>query len=161
MSDELMMTMTGNLTADPELRTTSNGMQVVNFTIAHTARIYNRNTGQWEDGSATFMRCSAWRDLADHIASSLSKGMPVVATGRISQRSYQAQDGSTRTVIEMTVDDIGASLKRATSQVTRIQSNNHGAMSTAPQTSSHNGNGQGFGIPEDDPSDPFNQPAEF
>ncbi|KFI76568.1 single-stranded DNA-binding protein [Bifidobacterium mongoliense] len=161
MSDELTMTMTGNLTADPELRTTSKGMSVVNFTIAHTTRSFNRSTSQWEDGSATFMRCSAWRDLADHIASSLSKGMAVVATGRISQRSYQVQDGSTRTVIEMTVDDIGASLKRATSQVTRIQSNNHGAMSTAPQTSSHNGNGQGFGIPEDDPSDPFNQPAEF
>ncbi|MEE8667449.1 MAG: single-stranded DNA-binding protein [Bifidobacterium mongoliense] len=160
MSDELTMTMTGNLTADPELRTTSKGMSVVNFTIAHTTRSFNRNTSQWEDGSATFMRCSAWRDLADHIASSLSKGMAVVATGRIAQRSYQAQDGSTRTVIEMTVDDIGASLKRATSVTTRVQSgkgNQRNDRRTAPQQ----GDGQGFGVPEDDPSDPFNQPAEF
>lgn len=160
MSDELTMTMTGNLTADPELRTTSKGMSVVNFTIAHTTRSFNRSTSQWEDGSATFMRCSAWRDLADHIASSLSKGMAVVATGRISQRSYQAQDGSTRTVIEMTVEDIGASLKRATSVTTRLQSgkgNQRNERRNAPQQ----GNGQGFGVPEDDPSDPFNQPAEF
>lgn len=160
MSDELTMTMTGNLTADPELRTTSSGMSVVNFTIAHTARSFNRTTNQWEDGAATFMRCSAWRDLADHIASSLSKGMSVVATGRIAQRSYQAQDGSNRTVIEMTVDDIGASLRRATSVTTRVQSgkgNQRNDRRTAPQQ----GDGQGFGVPEDDPSDPFNQPAEF
>jgi single-strand DNA-binding protein len=160
MSDELTMTMTGNLTADPELRTTSSGMSVVNFTIAHTARSFNRNTSQWEDGAATFMRCSAWRDLADHIASSLSKGMSVVATGRIAQRSYQAQDGSTRTVIEMTVDDIGASLKRATSVTTRLQSGK-GKQRNERRTAPQQGDGQGFGVPEDDPSDPFNQPAEF
>lgn len=160
MSDELTMTMTGNLTADPELRTTSSGMSVVNFTIAHTARSFNSNTSQWEDGAATFMRCSAWRDLADHIASSLSKGMSVVATGRIAQRSYQSQDGSTRTVIEMTVDDIGASLKRATSVTTRTQSNK-GNQCNERRNAPQQDHVRGFAEPGDDPSDPFNQPAEF
>ena len=111
MAGETIITVVGNLTADPELRTTGNGASVASFTIASTARTYNRNTGQFEDGNALFMRCSAWRDLAGHCAQSLSKGMRVIATGRLSQRSYQAQDGTNRTVVEMTVDEIGPSLR--------------------------------------------------
>lgn len=106
MAGETIITVVGNLTADPELRTTGNGASVASFTIASTARTYNRNTGQFEDGNALFMRCSAWRDLAEHCASTLSKGMRVIAQGRLQQRSYQAQDGSNRTVIEMTIDEI-------------------------------------------------------
>ena len=122
MAGETVITIVGNLTADPELRTTSAGAQVASFTIASTPRTWNRNTGQFEDGQALFMRCSAWRDMAEHCAQSLSKGMRVIAQGRLQQRSYQAQDGSNRTVIELQVDEIGPSLKYATAQVQKMQS---------------------------------------
>ena len=122
MAGETVITIIGNLTADPELRTTSAGAQVASFTIASTPRSWNRNTNQFEDGQALFMRCSAWRDLATHCAQSLAKGMRVIAQGRLQQRSYQAQDGSNRTVIELQVDEIGPSLKYATAQVQKMQS---------------------------------------
>ena len=120
MAGETILTIVGNLTADPELRTTGTGTQVCGFTIASTPRVWNRQANQYEDGQSLFMRCSAWRDLAGHCAQSLSKGMRVVATGRLSQRSYQAQDGTNRTVVEMTVDEIGPSLRYATAQVTKL-----------------------------------------
>ena len=122
MAGETVITIVGNLTADPELRTTSAGAQVASFTIASTPRTWNRNTGQFEDGQALFMRCSAWRDLAEHCVRSLAKGMRVIAQGRLQQRSYQAQDGSNRTVIELQVDEIGPSLRYATAQVQKMQS---------------------------------------
>ena len=119
MAGETVITIVGNLTADPELRTIGSGATVASFTIASTPRTWNRQTNQFEDGQALFMRCSAWRDLADHCAQSLKKGMRVIATGRLQQRSYQAQDGSQRTVVEMQLDEIGPSLRYATAQVTR------------------------------------------
>lgn len=122
MAGETIITVVGNLTSDPELRALSNGASVASFTIASTPRTFNRNTNQFEDGPALFMRCSAWRDLAEHCANSLSKGMRVIAQGRLSQRSYQAQDGSNRTVVELTVDEIGPSLRYATAQVKRQSS---------------------------------------
>lgn len=122
MAGETVITIVGNLTADPELRTTSAGAQVASFTIASTPRSWNRSTNQFEDGQALFMRCSAWRDMAEHCAQSLSKGMRVIAQGRLQQRSYQAQDGSNRTVIELQVDEIGPSLRYATAQVQKMQS---------------------------------------
>lgn len=122
MAGETVITIIGNLTADPELRTTSNGSAVANFSIAATPRVYDRQSDQWVDGDALFLRCSAWRDLATHCAQSLAKGMRVIAQGRLQQRSYQAQDGSNRTVIEMTVDEIGPSLRYATAQVQKMQS---------------------------------------
>lgn len=122
MAGETVITIVGNLTADPETRTTQNGGTVCNFTIASTPRSWNRNTNQFEDGQALFMRCSAWRDLATHCAQSLAKGMRVIAQGRLQQRSYQAQGGSNRTVIELQVDEIGPSLKYATAQVQKMQS---------------------------------------
>ena len=114
---ETVITIVGNLTADPEIRTTSQGAQVASFTIANTARVYNKQTGQYEDGAALFMRCSAWNDLAQHCAQSLAKGMRVIAQGRLKQHSYQAQDGTNRTVVELQVDEIGPSLRYATAQV--------------------------------------------
>ena len=117
---ETVITIVGNLTADPELRTTGQGAQVASFTIANTPRQYNRQTGQYEDGAALFMRCSAWRDMASHCAQSLSKGMRVIAQGRLQQHSYQAQDGTNRTVMELQVDEIGPSLRYATAQVTKL-----------------------------------------
>lgn len=122
MAGETVITIIGNLTADPEIRTTGSGASVASFTIASTPRTWNRSTNQFEDGQALFMRCSAWRDLATHCAQSLAKGMRVIAQGRLQQRSYQAQDGSQRTVIELQVDEIGPSLKYATAQVQKMQS---------------------------------------
>lgn len=144
MSDETMLTIAGNLTADPELRTVK-GASVVNFTIASTPRVYDRNSKQWSDGQALFMRCTAWRDLADHIGASLSKGMRVIAQGRLSQRSYQSRDGQSRTVVELTVDEIGPSLRHATCQVTRSP-HAHGFTPNANREPD-----QGA------PTDPFNQ----
>lgn len=134
MAGETVITIVGNLTAEPELRTTRNGGAVANFSIASTPRTWNRNTNQFEDGQALFLRCSAWRDLASHCAQTLRKGMRVIAQGRLQQRSYQAQDGSNRTVIEMTVDEIGPSLRYATAQVQKMQSGGY-------QGSSVNGGG--------------------
>ena len=119
MAGETVITIIGNLTADPELRTTGGGATVASFTIASTPRNWNRQANQFEDGQALFMRCSAWGDMAGHCIQSLHKGMRVIAQGRLSQRSYQAQDGTNRTVVEMTVDEIGPSLRYATAQVTK------------------------------------------
>lgn len=122
MAGETVITVVGNLTADPEMRTTRNGSTVANFSIAATPRVFDKQSNQWVDGDALFLRCSAWRDLATHCAQSLSKGMRVIAQGRLQQRSYQAQDGSNRTVIELQVDEIGPSLRYATAQVQKMQS---------------------------------------
>lgn len=122
MAGETVITVVGNLTADPEMRTTRNGSTVANFSIAATPRVFDKQSNQWVDGDALFLRCSAWRDLATHCAQSLAKGMRVIAQGRLQQRSYQAQDGSNRTVIELQVDEIGPSLRYATAQVQKMQS---------------------------------------
>lgn len=122
MAGETVITIVGNLTADPELRTTRNGGTVANFSIASTPRVFDKQSNQWVDGDALFLRCTAWRDMAEHCANSLAKGMRVIAQGRLQQRSYQAQDGSNRTVIELQVDEIGPSLKYATAQVQKMQS---------------------------------------
>lgn len=122
MAGETVITVVGNLTADPEMRTTRNGSTVANFSIAATPRVFDKQSNQWVDGDALFLRCSAWRDLASHCAQTLRKGMRVIAQGRLQQRSYQAQDGSNRTVIELQVDEIGPSLKYATAQVQKMQS---------------------------------------
>ena len=125
MAGETYLTIVGNLTADPEMRTTSNGGTVANLTIASTPRQFNRNSGQWEDGEALFMRCSAWdsqyNPMASNIQASLSKGMRVIARGRLEQRSYQDREGNNRTVVEMRLDEIGPALSRNTAQVTRNQ----------------------------------------
>ena len=140
MAGETIITIVGNLTADPELRTTSSGASVCSFTIASTPRTYNRQTGQFEDGQPLFLRCSAWRDLAQHCAQSLAKGMRVIAQGRLQQRSYQAQDGSNRTVLELQIDDIGPSLRYATTQVSRTSH-------TQAQQGAYTGGATGYGNP--------------
>ena len=140
MAGETIITIIGNLTADPELRTTGQGSAVCNLTIASTPRTYNRQTGQWEDGQPLFLRCSAWRDLAQHCAQSLAKGMRVIAQGRLQQRSYQAQDGSNRTVLELQIDDIGPSLRYATTQVSRTSH-------TQAQQGAYTGGATGYGNP--------------
>lgn len=132
MANETTITIVGNLTADPELRTLQSGVSVVTFSIASTPRTFDKNQNQWVDGATLFMRCQAWRDLAEHIATSLAKGMRVVATGSLSQRTYEDQTGVKHTVVEMTVDEIGASLRYATCQVTKT-STSTGFTGSTPQ----------------------------
>lgn len=113
------ITIVGNLVADPELRFTPSGAAVANFRIASTPRTFNRETNQWEDGEALFLTCNVWRQAAENVAESLSKGMRVVVTGRLKQRSYETKEGEQRTVFEVEVDEVGPSLKYATASVNR------------------------------------------
>ena len=122
MAGETIITVVGNLTADPELRYTQNGLPVANFTIASTPRNFDRAANEWKDGEALFLRASVWREFAEHVAGSLTKGMRVIATGRLKQRSYETREGEKRTSIELEVDEIGPSLRYATAQVTRAAS---------------------------------------
>lgn len=126
MAGETVITVVGNLTADPELRYTQNGLPVANFTIASTPRTFDRQANEWKDGDALFLRASVWREFAEHVAGSLTKGMRVVAQGRLRQRSYQDREGNNRTSIELEVDEIGPSLRYATAQVTRAASGGAG-----------------------------------
>lgn len=138
MAGETIITVVGNLTADPELRYTQNGLPVANFTIASTPRNFDRQANEWKDGEALFLRASCWREFAEHVAGSLTKGMRVIATGRLKQRSYQDREGNNRTAIELEVDEIGPSLRYATAQVTRAASSNGrvatGSPSSEPST---------------------------
>lgn len=113
------ITIVGNLVADPELRFTPSGAAVANFRIASTPRTFNKDTNQWEDGEALFLTCNVWRQAAENVAESLSKGMRVVVTGRLKQRSYETKEGEQRTVFEVEVDEVGPSLKYATATVNR------------------------------------------
>ncbi|ARD42607.1 single-stranded DNA-binding protein [Actinomyces gaoshouyii] len=119
MAGDTVITIIGNLTADPEMRFTPSGAAVASFTIASTPRTFNRQTNEWQDAETLFMRCSIWRDAAENVAESLTKGMRVIAQGRLQQRSYTDREGAQRTVVEMQVDEIGPSLRRAKAQVTR------------------------------------------
>lgn len=116
-------TLVGNTTNDIDIRFTNGGRAVGNVTIAVTDRRFDRARNEWVDGDTWFARCTLWGELAEHAASSLSKGTRVIATGRIGQRDYEDRDGIKRTTVEVTVDEIGASLRYATAQVTRAKSN--------------------------------------
>ena len=119
--NEPTITITGNLTADPELRFLQTGTAVTTCTIASTPSTYNKQTGAWDDGETLYMRCTIWRALAEHAAQSLTKGTRVIAQGRLTQRSYTTKDGDNRTSIELQVDEIGPSLRHATANVMRAQ----------------------------------------
>jgi single-strand DNA-binding protein len=126
MAGETIITVVGNLTADPELRYTQGGLAVANFTIASTPRTFDRQANDWKDGDPLFLRASCWREFAEHVAGSLTKGSRVVATGRLKQRNYDDRDGNKRTAIELEVDEIGPSLRYATAQVTRASGGSTG-----------------------------------
>ena len=119
MAGDTIITIVGNLTADPEMRFTPSGAAVASFTVASTPRTFDRQTGKWKDGETLFMRCSIWRDAAENVAESLTKGTRVIAQGRLVQRSFTTREGENRTVVEMQVDEIGPSLRYAKAQVTR------------------------------------------
>lgn len=117
---ENQQTIVGNLTSDPELRYTQSGIPVVSFTIASTPRVFDRQAGEYKDGDTLFLRASAWRDFAEHIAASLTRGTRVVATGRLKQNSYETKEGEKRSSVELEVDAIGADLRYATVSVSRV-----------------------------------------
>jgi single-strand DNA-binding protein len=145
MAGDTTLTVVGNLTDDPELRFTPSGAAVANFTVASTPRFLDKQTNEWKDGDALFLRCSIWRQAAENVAESLQRGMRVIVTGRLKQRSYETKEGEKRTVYEVEVDEVGPSMRYATAKVNKAQ------------RSGGSGGGGGFGgggssaAPADDP----------
>lgn len=119
MAGDTTITVIGNLTADPELRFTPSGAAVANFTVASTPRIFDRQSSEWKDGEALFLRCNIWREAAENVAESLTRGSRVIVTGRLKQRSFETREGEKRTVFEVEVDEIGPSLRYATAKVNK------------------------------------------
>ena len=142
MAGETTITVVGNLTDDPELRFTPSGAAVANFTVASTPRFFDKQTNEWKDGDALFLRCSVWRQAAENAAESLQRGMRVMVQGRLKQRSYETREGEKRTVYEIEVDEVGPSLKYATAKVTKASRGGGGGSF---------GSGGGGGAAADDP----------
>ena len=155
MAGDTIITIVGNLTGDPELRFTPSGAAVANFTIASTPRTFDRQSNEWKDGETLFMRCSVWREAAENVAESLTRGTAVIAQGRLQSRSYETKEGEKRTVVEMQVDEIGPSLRRATAKVTKAQRGGGGGFGGGQGGGQGgggwSGGGQGGGQPADDP----------
>ncbi|MBD3147087.1 single-stranded DNA-binding protein [Microbispora camponoti] len=122
MANETTITIVGNLVDDPEFRFTTAGHAVVRFRVASTPRYQDRQTGEWKDGTSLFLTCTAWRELGEHIAESLQRGMRVIVQGRLRQRTYETEPGDKRTVYELEVDEVGPSLRFATMTVTKVKS---------------------------------------
>ena len=153
MAGETVITVVGNLTADPELRFTPNGAAVANFTIASTPRTFDRQTNEWKDGETLFLRASIWREAAENVAETLTKGMRVIAQGRLKQRSYE-KDGEKRTSYELDVDEIGPSLKYATAKVARSQRGGD-APNSSSVSAVNAAQSAGFGANPNNASDPW------
>jgi single-strand DNA-binding protein len=151
MAGETVITVVGNLTADPELRFTPSGAAVASFTIASTPRTFDRNSNEWKDGEALFLRCSIWRQAAENVAESLTRGMRVVAQGRLKQRSYETREGEKRTVIELDVDEIGPSLRYASAKVNRTQRGSGGGGFGGSGSGDGGNLGGASSAPADDP----------
>ncbi|MDF0531556.1 single-stranded DNA-binding protein [Tsukamurella sp. 8F] len=162
MAGDTIITVVGNLTADPELRFTPSGAAVANFTVASTPRIFDRNTNEWKDQEALFLRCNIWREAAENVAESLTKGTRVIVQGRLKQRSYDDREGQRRTVVELEVDEIGPSLRYATAKPQRTPRGGGGGGNFGPQGGGQQGGGYGGGqqggqsaprqnAPQDDP----------
>jgi single-strand DNA-binding protein len=147
------ITLVGNLTDDPELRFTPSGAAVANFTVASTPRFLDKQTNEWKDGDALFMRCNIWRQAAENVAESLQRGMRVIVTGRLRQRSYETKEGEKRTVYEVEVDEIGPSMRYATAKVVK------GQRSGGSGGSGFGGGGGGAGNAGGAADDPWATPA--
>lgn len=137
MAGDVVITVIGNLVADPELRFVPNGAAVANFTVASTPRTFDRQSNEWKDGDALFLRCNIWKEAAENVAESLTRGSRVIVSGRLKQRSFETREGEKRTVVELEVDEIGPSLRYATASVNKA---NRGGVSRKPA-----------GKPADDP----------
>lgn len=153
MAGETVITVVGNLTSDPELRYTQNGLAVANFTIASTPRNFDRAANEWKDGEALFLRASVWREFAEHVAGSLTKGSRVIVTGRLKQRSYETKEGEKRTSMELEVDEIGPSLRYATATVTRAAASSSGRPGVSAAAD------EPWGSPAAPAADPWNTPG--
>ena len=150
MAGETPITVIGNIVAEPELRFTPAGAAVCNFRVASTPRRYNSQTNQWEDGEAMFLTCNAWRQLGENTAESLAKGMRVIVTGKLKQRSFQTREGDNRTVFEIDVEEVGPSLRYATTQVNR--NTREGGQQAPNQQQAQQNAQQGLGAqPANDP----------
>jgi single-strand DNA-binding protein len=147
MAGETIITVVGNLTGDPELRFTPSGAAVANFTVASTPRTFDRMTNEWKDGEAMFLNCSVWRQVAENVAESLTKGMRVIVQGRLKSRSYETQSGERRTVFEVEVDEIGPALRYATAKVTRN-----------PSSGNYQSGSAGWSAPAAEPATPAADP---
>jgi single-strand DNA-binding protein len=141
MAGETTVTVIGNLTADPELRFTPSGAAVASFTVASTPRTFDRQSGEWKDGEALFLRCNIWRQAAENVAESLTRGARVIVNGRLKQRSFETREGEKRTVVELDVDEIGPSLRYATAKINKVSRGSGGGGF----------GGQGSSAPSDDP----------
>ncbi|MHA7280023.1 single-stranded DNA-binding protein [Arthrobacter sp. MDT2-2] len=168
MAGETVITVIGNLTNDPELRFTPSGSAVANFTIASTPRTFDRQTNDWKDGETLFLRASVWREAAENVAETLTKGTRVVAQGRLKSRSYDTKEGEKRTVMELEVDEIGPSLRYASAKVTRTQRSGGGngggfggnSGGNSGGSGSNSGSGWGGGQPAQQPAeDPWGAPS--
>ena len=148
MANEPVITVVGNAVADPELRFTPNGAAVANFTVASTPRTFDRQANQWVDGEALFLRCSVWKEAAENVAESLTKGMRVIVQGRLKARSYDDRDGNKRTSWELDVDEVGPALRFATAKITRAQRGGGGDFGGGQAGGGFGGQQQGgFGGP--------------
>ncbi len=128
MAGDTVITLVGNLVDDPDLRFTPSGAAVANFRVASTPRFLDRQSGEWKDGESLFLTCSVWRQAAENVAESLQKGMRVIVSGRLKQRSYETREGEKRTVFEIDVDEVGPSLKSATAKVAKTQRSGAGSF---------------------------------
>jgi single-strand DNA-binding protein len=147
MAGDTVITVIGNLTADPELRFTQSGAAVANFTVASTPRTFDRQSGEWKDGEALFLRCNIWRQAAENVAESLTRGARVIVSGRLKQRSFETREGEKRSVVELEVDEIGPSLRYATAKINKVARGNGGGGGAG----GGGGYGGGGGAPADDP----------
>ncbi|MGD7789072.1 single-stranded DNA-binding protein [Propionibacteriaceae bacterium Y1700] len=143
MAGETVITLVGNLTADPELRFTPSGAAVANFTVASTPRQFDRQTNEWKDGEAMFLNCAVWRQAAENVAESLQKGMRVIVQGRLKSRSYETREGERRTVFEVDVDEVGPALKYATAKVTKTSGGGGGGGYSGGGGGGYGGNAGG------------------
>jgi single-strand DNA-binding protein len=151
VAGDTVITVVGNLTADPELRFTPSGAAVANFTVASTPRIFDRQSNEWKDGDALFMRCSIWREAAENVAESLTRGSRVVVQGRLKQRSYETREGEKRTVVELEVDEIGPSLRYATAKVNKASRSGGGGGGFGSGGGSRSSGGDSSEAKTDDP----------
>jgi len=139
---DTQITITGNLVADPELRYTPTGQAVTNFRVASTPRFRDQQSGEWRDGDSLFLTCNVWRQAAENVAESLQRGMRVIVTGRLRQRSYETREGEKRTVYEIEVDDVGPSLRNASAKVTRSDRSSGGGFPAGGAGGTGSGSGQ-------------------
>ena len=151
VAGDTTITVVGNLTADPELRFTPSGAAVANFTVASTPRIYDRQSGEWRDGEALFLRCNIWREAAENVAESLTRGSRVIVTGRLKQRSFETREGEKRTVVEVEVDEIGPSLRYATAKVNKASRSGGGSGGFGSGGGSRSAPAQASAASGDDP----------